>query len=129
MVATFDLETAVGKIRAIIGDKPDENDVAIFADDELAAFFTLEGDDLRLAAAAALDAWAAKLAVAARDLQIGDYRENTTATARLLGERAKALREAATAALDAPAFAIAEMPNGAVSTGDILWNRALGGEL
>ena len=71
MTVTYDLTTVVGKIRLIIGD----NVLAdyTFTDEELTYFYTAEGNNINLAAAAALGAWMAKYAAAPDSEKIGDY--------------------------------------------------------
>lgn len=54
MVATYDLSTDVGKVRLLISDT--DIGSAVFDDDELEAFLTMRGDNVKLAAASALRA-------------------------------------------------------------------------
>jgi len=68
MTITHDLSTDIGKIRLIIQDTAG----ARFSDEELQVFLDLEGSVI-LAAAAALEAWAAHLSESAASEKIGDY--------------------------------------------------------
>ena len=73
MTATYDITTDVGKVRMLISDK----DVtpatdAHFTDEELQAFLTMAGS-VNLAAAMALEAWAATESSSAQSEKIGDY--------------------------------------------------------
>jgi len=68
MTITYDLSTDIGKIRLIIQDTAG----ARFSDEELQVFLDSEGS-VNLAAAAALEAWAAHLSESAASEKIGDY--------------------------------------------------------
>ena len=71
---TYDLTTNVGKIRLIIGDTDiDPTSDAVFTDEELTYFLTVNSNNLNLAAADALEAWMAKYATAPDSEKIGDY--------------------------------------------------------
>ena len=74
MAATYDITTDVGKVRLKIGD----TDVtpasdAVFTDEELTLFLTEHSSNINLAAADALEAWAAKYGASADSEKIGDY--------------------------------------------------------
>ncbi len=74
MTATYDITTAVGKVRLVISD----TDVtpatdAIFTDEELTYFLGLYSNNVNLAAADALEAWAAKYSTNADSEKMGDY--------------------------------------------------------
>ncbi len=74
MTATYDIETLVGQVRLVIGD----TDVhpatdAAFTDEEITYFLTKHSNNIPLAAADALEAWAAKYAANADTEKIGDY--------------------------------------------------------
>lgn len=74
MTATYDLATDIGKVRLYINDK----DVtpatdAHFTDEELQVFLDNNDDDIYLAAADALEAWAAALTSNVTSEHIGDY--------------------------------------------------------
>lgn len=104
-LSTYDLATDIGKLRALIGDAPVDG-AGHFSDGELQVYLDLEGGDLRLGAATALDAWAATFSASQSvALRIGDYSE-TPVGATGMAARAKTLRELARTT---PAFAIASM--------------------
>jgi len=74
MTATYDITTAVGKVRLVISD----TDVtpasdAVFTDEELTYFLTEQSSNVNLAAADALEAWAAKYGQSPDSEKIGDY--------------------------------------------------------
>jgi hypothetical protein len=105
MTATYDLTTDIGKIRLLIGDK----DVtpatdAHFSDEELQVFLTDEGS-VNLAAAAALEAWAADLSENATNETIGDYSYSKKSVANKL-DLAQKLRDKEA---NTPAFDWSEM--------------------
>jgi hypothetical protein len=70
MSFTYVLTTDIGKIRLIISDKTSTD--YHFSDEELQVFLTSEGS-INLAAAAALESWAAAYALNADNERIGDY--------------------------------------------------------
>lgn len=113
----------IGTVRALIHDLVVDG-VAHFDDDTLQIYLDLESGDVRMAAADALDAWAAKLAEEAHDVSIGDYRENLTGRARAMGERAAALRAAAE---NTPALGFVRVPADIFSAVDIATADALNG--
>ena len=67
---SYDITTTVGKIRLIIGDKDDTDEV--FTDAEITYFYSTAGS-INLAAAMALKAWAASYSANADSEKIGDY--------------------------------------------------------
>lgn len=74
MTATYDLTTSIGKVRL----KIDDRDVtpatdAHFTDEELQVFLDEADDDILIASALALEAWAASLSESADSERIGDY--------------------------------------------------------
>jgi len=93
MAATYDITTNVGKVRLLIGDTDvfPETD-ATFTDAELTYFLTEHSDSINLAAADALEAWAAKYAANASTEKIGDYSYSQKIVDRMLSQ-AKRLRE------------------------------------
>ncbi len=93
MSANYDLSTNVGKVRLIIGDTDvhPETD-AVFTDEELTYFLTENGNNVYLAAADALEAWAVKYATNPDSEHIGDYSYTQKAVANF-NKLAKELRE------------------------------------
>jgi len=71
MAATYDLTTSIGKVRLLISDT-DVTD-AQFTDEEITEFLTMASNSVNLAAALALEAWAASLTGSAESEKIGDY--------------------------------------------------------
>ena len=74
MTASYDLNTNIGKVRLKIAD----TDVtpatdAHFTDEEIQVFLDEASDDILLASALALEAWAAALTETATSEKIGDY--------------------------------------------------------
>lgn len=91
MAATYDLATSVGKVRLLINDI-DITD-AHFTDEEITVFLTMASNSVYLAAAYALEAWAASLADSITTEKIGDYSYSKQSAARKLS-LAKQYREA-----------------------------------
>ena len=74
MTWTYDLTNDIGKVRLLISD----TDIAPvtdahFSDEEIQVFLTMEGDSVNLAAADALEAWAAIYSANVDSESIGDY--------------------------------------------------------
>ena len=102
---TYDLATEIGKSRLLISD----NDIipvtdAHFTDEEIQIFLDLEGS-VNLAAAAALESWAAYLSDSADSEKIGDYSYSKKSVSNKLALAAR-LRENDA---NAPALTWAEM--------------------
>jgi len=98
----YDLDTNVGKVRLKIGDTDvDPTTDAVFSDQELEYFLTKNSDNINLASADALEAWAAKYAASADSEKIGDYAYTQKNVDKML-KLAKEFREteAATPALE-----------------------------
>lgn len=105
MPYTYDLSTDIGKVRLLIPDN--DNDVIIFQDEEISAFLSMEGDDVRLGTALALEAIASQQAYVLKVITILDITTDGAAVAESLMARAAKLREQAET--DVAAFEIAEM--------------------
>ena len=95
MTATYDITTSVGKVRLTIGDTDvSPSTDAVFTDEELTYFLSLYSDDVYMASADALEAWAAKYATNADSEHIGNYAytqkvvDKITALAKQLREKA-----------------------------------------
>jgi len=71
MAATYDLDTNIGKVRLLISDVIVAD--AHFTDEEITVFLTMASNSVRLAAAYALEAWAADLTGSTESEKIGDY--------------------------------------------------------
>jgi hypothetical protein len=100
MTITYNLSTDIGKIRLIIQDTAG----AKFSDEELQVFLDSEGS-VNLAAAAALESWAAYLSDYADSERIGDYSYTKKSVSNKLALAAR-LRENDA---NTPALAWAEM--------------------
>ena len=71
MTVTYDITTLVGKVRLKISDT--DTTTYIFTDEEITYFLTENSNSVNLAAADALDAWAAKYVANADSEKMGDY--------------------------------------------------------
>lgn len=101
----IDLTTDVGRVRLLISDVDEAN--LTFADAEVQAFLDLEGGNVRLAAAVALETLASNEALVYKKMRAERLLEvDGTAVAKALMDRAAALREQATD--EAGEFAIAD---------------------
>lgn len=101
----IDFTTDVGKVRLLISDVDEA--AFTFSDAEINAFLDLEGDDVRIAAAVALETLASNEALVFKKMRAERLLEvDGTAVAKALMERAAALREQAST--DADTFEIAD---------------------
>ena len=92
MTTTYDITTTVGKVRLTIGDTDvHPSSDAVFTDEELTYFLTERDDNINLASADALEAWAAKYIANADSESIGDY-DYAQSTAKKMMALAAALR-------------------------------------
>jgi len=90
---TYVLSTNVGKVRLATGD----NDIsptsdAVFSDEEIEVFLANHSDNINLASAELLEAWAAKYAASADSEKIGDYSYSQKIVDKMLA-MAKRLRD------------------------------------
>lgn len=85
----YDPSSDAGRVRLLI------NDIAcqVYADDEIDAFLDLEGGNVRLAAALALETTAANEALLSKVITTQDLRTDGAAVAKVLLDRAARLRE------------------------------------
>jgi hypothetical protein len=95
MAFTYDLTTNVGKIRLLIPDTDWAN--AVFSDEELTAFVSLESGSVRRAAALALETIAASEAMTLKVIKLLDVQTDGAKLAESLLARAKLLRQQAEA--------------------------------
>jgi|GEM_PF-1028729 hypothetical protein len=100
-VAPPDFTTDVGKVRVLLGDT-DPTDVAAssgtymyFSDDEIGAFLTMYGDNVKLAAARCLETIAASQALLLKSWSSDDLTVNGDKIAESLRKLAAQLREEA----------------------------------
>jgi hypothetical protein len=103
MAWTFDPTTDRGRVRLLIGD--DDTSNQIFQDASIDAFLSMEGGEVKLGAAAALEAIAAKQALVQKVMKVGDVTTDGAKLAQALRELAANFRAQVE---DAPAFDIAE---------------------
>lgn len=109
MAFTFDVSTAVGRVRLLIPDRTADD--PLFTDTELTALLDLEGDDVRGAAALALETIAADQVLTLKVIKSLDLQTDGAKVSDALLKRAELLRAQAAdaeAAEDSGAFDIAE---------------------
>lgn len=117
MTVTYDITTNVGKVRLMVGDTDTTDNV--FTDEEIQVFLTIESDNLYLAAADVLGAWASKYGANADSEHIGDYAYTQKIVDKMMA-LAKSYREKADSE---PSCAWAEMGVTDFNTVEIIWNR------
>jgi hypothetical protein len=130
MAFTYDLSSDVGKVRLLIPDRIEEE--AIFQDAEIEAFLDLNDDNLRRAAAEALETIASDQALVLKVIRLMDLSTDGPAVAAELRERAKGLRQAADeaeAGEDDALFDYAEMPETMFQQRERVVKQAQRGEL
>jgi len=88
---TLDPETDIGAVRMIIQDLNIEQ--ALFTDAGITRLLSLNGDDIRLASAAALDIMASSQAMILKVIRLLDISTDGAAVARALREHASQLRK------------------------------------
>jgi hypothetical protein len=100
-VAPPDYTTDVGKVRVLLGDT-DPTDISAgegtymyFSDDEIAAFLTMYGDNVKLAAARCLETIASSQALLLKSWSTDDLTVNGDRIAESLRKLAAQLREEA----------------------------------
>jgi hypothetical protein len=126
MAYTYDLTTDVGKVRALTRDTRGPATV-FFQDDEIQFYLTLNGDDVRYAAAELLDVWASDEAMVTKVVTLLDVSTNGASVAAALRAHAKTLRELADQAATASdaGFDTAEMALGPFSLREQIVNEGL----
>lgn len=98
-----DYSTDVGKVRALLGDTDPSNvsggegDYLYFGDDEIAAFLTMYGDNVKLAAARCMETIASSQALLLKSWSSDDLSVNGDRIAESLRKIAAQLREEAIA--------------------------------
>lgn len=90
MAFTYAVATDRGKVRLLLNDV--DEDTAVFQDDEIDAFLALEGDNVKRAAAQAIDTNADDQALASKVLRTQDVTTDGAKVADALRKRAAALR-------------------------------------
>lgn len=127
---TYDLETAIGQVRLLISDT--DLNAVVFADAEIDGFLVLEDENVRLAAAQALDTIASNEALVSKKIRTQNLQTDGPAVAKELRERAASLRAQNDQAVAAgeeseDEFAVAEFADPAFGTRDRLNRQALRG--
>ncbi len=120
MSITTDPTTDVGKVRMLTGDKYEE--ALFFEDNEVQAFLDMY-DDVRMAAAAALDSMASMSIQIFKVVNHLDLNINSSQMASALREHAAELRREVE---EEPAFAVAEQVHDAFSHREFVWNDMQG---
>ena len=90
---TYDLTTPIGQVRLLATDSDAAN--ILFQDGEIEAFLSLEGGNVRKAAALALETTARQEALLLKKIESLDLKTDGPALAKELREQAKVLREQA----------------------------------
>lgn len=128
MTFTYDLSTDIGKVRLIISDTVQAK--AIFTDEEINAFLSMNESNVKLAAAGALDTMASSQAMILKVIRLLDLSTDGAAVARALREHANQLRSDADKAdaNDGGLFDYAEMVTNDFTARQRLRNQVLRGE-
>ena len=122
MAHTYDLTTNIGEVRLLIGDT-DITPItdAQFSDEEIQVFLTMASSVILIAAAYALESWAATESAALDSEKVGDYAYTRGAVNKKL-TLAKEYKREAQLAIDAeasaPYFTWAEMDLSGVENTD-----------
>jgi hypothetical protein len=124
MAVTYDIATDVGRVRLLITDTDVDN--PIFQDEEIQVFLdmTISGgaNDIRLAAAEALDTIARNEALVLKRITLMDLQTDGPAVAKALSEQADRLREQSDSDAE---IDVIEMGLTDANRTEILWNDAL----
>lgn len=125
---TLDPATDIGMVRMIVQDKNSEQ--ALFSDAEINALLSLNGSDVRLAAAAALDIMASNQVMILKVIRLLDLSTDGAAVARALREHANQLRTdvAETDSVEGGLFDYADMVTNAFTARERVWYQALRGQ-
>jgi hypothetical protein len=91
MSFTYDVTNDAGKVRLIIADTDSDN--AIFEDAEIEAYLGIQGGNIILAAASALDTIASSEALILKKISLLDLQTDGEAVASAIRAHAKNLRE------------------------------------
>lgn len=108
----IDYATPAGQVRLLIADV--NIDDPLFSPPEIVAFLTLAGDNVKRAAARALDVIAVSETLVSKKIRTQDLTTDGPAVAKALREQAQALRDEATADDEAAAafFDVVPGPGG-----------------
>ena len=124
---TYDLSTSIGQVRLLATDS-DANNI-LFQDDEIDVFLSLEGANVRRAAALALETTARQEALLLKKIESLDLKTDGPALAKELREQAKVLRAQAEEvdAGEGGLFDVAELVYDPFSARERLFNQRLRG--
>lgn len=125
MAFTYDVSTPRGRVRLRCRDVDAEH--ALFQDDEIDAFLADNDGNVLLAAADALETTANDMSLVLKVISTLDLSTNGPAVAADLRQAAAKLREQA--AVEDPAFEIAEMVVNGAGYQQYVYNQALRGQL
>lgn len=95
MTFTYDPTTASGQVRLLCTDRDPDHE--IFSDEEIGVFLSLNEQDVRLAAAMALDQIATSQALILKYIEVNGLKTNGQAVANALHQQAESLRARAAA--------------------------------
>ena len=95
MTFTYDPGTPTGTVRLLCTDRDPDHE--IFSDEEIGVFLSLNEQDVRLAAAMALDQIAASQVLILKYIEVNGLRTNGQAVANALHQQAESLRSHAAA--------------------------------
>ncbi len=124
MAFTYDVTTDRGKVRLLSTDTDADN--AFFQDAEVDVFLALQSDNLKRAAAMALDTIASTEALVQKKVKLLNVETDGPSVARALREHAKTLRAEADAEDGGDGlFDIAEMVYDPFSARERRWNEYL----
>lgn len=126
MAFTYDVTTSRGLVRLLLSDTNSSN--VIFQDDEIDAFLTIEGDNIKRAAATGKEAIAINQALLLKVIKLLDLQTDGSAVARELRMQAKELRDQAKeeeANEEGGGFDYAEIVTNTFSARERIWNQRL----
>jgi len=118
MSFSYDPSSNIGRVRLLTTDR--DEDAAIFSDEEIGAFLLLNDDDVRLAAAEALESIAVNEALVLKKLTTLDLSTDGPALAKSLLDLAARLRKSVEQAV---AIDYAEMAVNDWSAGELLYRQ------
>jgi hypothetical protein len=129
MAFTYDVTTDIGKVRMLIPDRVEDG--AIFQDDEIEAYLSLNDSSVRRAAAEALETIASDEVMTSKVISTLDLTTNGASTSDAILKRAALLREQADkddGADEGGMFDYAEMNVNAFTTRERIRNQILRSE-
>lgn len=125
MTFTYDVTTDIGKARMLIPDRVDAD--AVFTDEEIAAYLSMNDSNIRRAAADALETIASDEAMTLKVVSTLDLSTNGASTSDAILARAKLLRQQADdadAGEEGGSLDYAEMDLNAFTRRERVWKQA-----